>query len=109
MTTRPLPRPSVNAVIPCAYNGLVESQLAIVLQGVLRLDQCAARHLKPIDQSGQQETQRSSAAQRRQRGNLARRELARPHVALEQGASLGDIVGMVGLETPRIEADRHIV
>src|SRR6266704_2406648 len=91
-TTRPFPRPSVNAVIPCAHNGLVEAQLAIIFERVLRFDQCARRHLKPVDQPGQEETQRRAAAQRRQHRNLAHRELACPYVAMEKGASIGDVV-----------------
>src|SRR5215471_1108487 len=109
MTTRPFPRPSVNAVIPCAHISLMETQLEIVFQGVLRLDQCARRHLQPIDESGQQKPQRGAATQYWQCRNLAPLELALAHVAVEQSASLGDVVGMVRLETPRVEADRDII
>src|SRR6202011_5063793 len=93
---------SVNAVIPCARVGLMESQLAIIFERVLRLDQRARRHFEPVDQAGEQETQRGAAAQYRKRRNLARGQLARPHVTVSQRAPLGHVVGMVLLEAPSV-------
>src|SRR5258708_35762452 len=109
MVTWSLPRTSVNAVIPRANVGLMKSQLAIILEWILWPHQCARRDFQPIDQPGQQETQGGAAAQRRQRGNLARVEFARPRVALKQRASFGDVIGMVGLEAPCVKTDRHII
>src|SRR5258708_12158601 len=105
MVTWSLPRTSVNAVIPRANVGLMKSQLAIILEWIPWPHQCARRDLQPIDQPGQQETQGGAAAQRRQRGNLARVEFARPHVAVKQRASFGAIIGTAGLEAPRLNTD----
>jgi hypothetical protein len=87
----------------------IEAQLAPVFERILRPHQRARRNVEPVDQSGEQKTQRGAARQHRKRG--AFRILDRPDfsVGLQQRAPLGDVERMIGLEAPCVEADRKIV
>ena len=63
---------SIDAVVARARDRLVEAQLAMILQRVLRLHQGAGRHVEPVDQPRQQEAQRRAARQQRQRVDARR-------------------------------------
>src|SRR4051794_1000505 len=94
-----------DAIVLHAADGLVKSQLAKIFERILRLDERTRRHVEPVDQPGQQKTQRSTARKQRQPFALRGAERSCPRIALQQSASLGDVVGMVRLEAPGVEAD----
>src|SRR5689334_18952611 len=90
-------------VIAGAGNGLVEAQLAPVLERILRPYHRAGRHVEPIDETGKQKSQRRAAREQRQRRTFRGIEWARSGIGLHQGAPLGYVEGMVRLEAPGIE------
>ena len=98
-----------HAVIAHAGDALVEAQLADIFQRVLRLHQRARRHVEQVDQPRQQETQRRAARQQRQRLLLGVGQLPLAAIGVEQRARLGDVEGMIRLETPGVQADRDVI
>src|SRR5215468_5838509 len=90
-------------------NPAVKPQLAEVLARVLRADQRPGRLVEPIEQPGQEKAQCGAARQQRQRRALLRGERPMPPIALQQLPGLGHIEAAIGLETPSVEADRHVI
>ena len=68
-----------------------------------------SRHVEPVDQPGQQESQRRAAREQRQGLELRGESGRAAGIARQQVAALGDVVGMVGLEAPGVEADRDVI
>src|SRR5580693_4778715 len=87
----------------------MESQLAIIFERILRLDQRPGRDFEPVDEAGQEEAQRGAATERRQRRDLGSIERTCAPVAAKERTAFGDVVGMIGLEAPRVEADRDVI
>src|SRR6188472_2669290 len=95
----------VKPVLTGALDPLVEAQLAQIFERILGPHQRARRYVEPVDQAREQEAQRGAAREQRQAGTLFARERTFRYIALQQRAALGDVVGMVRLEAPSVEAD----
>ena len=67
------------------------------------------RHIQPIDQPRQHESQRRASRQHRQRLDLGLAERPQPLIAGNHRPAFGDVERIVGLEAPGAEADRQIV
>src|SRR6516162_2285194 len=102
-------RSLVEPVVAHAGDGLVEAQLAEIFDRILAPHQRRPALVEPIDQPRQQEAQRRPARQYRQRLPLRARERSHRRIGLQQRAPLGDVVGMIRLEAPGVEADGKIV
>src|SRR5713226_8562869 len=100
---------SVDPVVTHAGHRLVEAELAVIFQRVLRPHQRARRHVEPVDQPRQQKAQGRAAGEQRQRLALVVGERPYRRVGLQQALALGHIVRMVGFEAPGIEADGDVV
>ena len=107
MTTCGSRHARLDAVVAHARDRLVEAQLAEIFERILRPHQRARRHVEPVDQPRQQEAQAAPRREQRQRVALRRPTAAAPRIGLQQAPALGDVVGMVGLEAPGVEADRR--
>src|SRR5581483_12260693 len=71
--------------------------------------QRAGRHIQPDLEAGEQKTQRRAAAEQRQCIPFRGRQGPRLDIALQHGAALGDVEGMIHLETPGVETNRDVV
>ena len=87
----------------------MEAQPAQIFQRVLARHQRARRRVQPVVQPGQQEADRRTPAQHRQRRALGIRQRARRVIGAQHGPRLGDIEGKIRLEAPRVQAHRDVV
>src|SRR4029077_19264286 len=100
---------AIEPVVAGAGNLTVKAQLAEIFAGVLRADQRPSRLVEPVEQPGQQKAQRGTAGQQWQRGAFLGAERPLPVIVVEQLSGLGHIAATIGLEAPRVEADRQII
>src|SRR5262245_58611244 len=87
----------------------MKAKLSVILQRILGPHQRTIRHRQPVHQPRQQETHSRTARQDREGVTLTYRKRSDLAVAVEQRAPLGDVVGMIDLEAPGIEANRDVV
>src|SRR5262245_5611698 len=96
-------------IILYALDRLVKAQLPVIFQRIFRANERTIRHRQPIDQPRQQEAHGRAAREHRKRGSLGARKSANFPVRAKQRAPLGYVIGMVGFEAPRVEANRDVV
>src|ERR1700692_1740099 len=104
----PPPRPGPS-IIARAFDFLMKAQFSRIFARVLRPHHCARRYVEPVDQPRQQKTHRGAAREQRQLLPFFQRKRPRLDVAREQRAAFCNVVGMIVLETPGIEADGDVV
>ncbi|QTK79384.1 hypothetical protein AT6N2_C1678 [Agrobacterium tumefaciens] len=87
----------------------MEPQLAQIFQRVFLHHQRAFRRRQPVIKARQEETQRRTARQKRQRFELRFAERPYRLITFQQRLALGDVVSAVLFEAPGVEADRHVI
>ena len=87
----------------------MKPQLAIVFERIFRPYQCAVRHRQPIDEARQEKTHGRATCKHGKRFSFGFGKRSHLSVGVEQRSPFGDVVGMIDLEAPGVEADRNVV
>ena len=87
----------------------MKAQFAVIFQRIFRPTERTVRHRQPVHQPGEQKAHGRAARESRQR--IPFRPAKRTHLSIrvKQRPALCDVVRMIRLEAPGIEADGHVI
>src|SRR5215813_2360346 len=87
----------------------MKAQLSVIFERILGSDQRALWYRQPVHQPRQQETHGRASREDGERITLGHRKRTDHAIAVEQRPPFGDVVGMIGLEAPCIEANGNVI